>query len=81
MLVNENQHVAQLENQRVAQLLHLFQAVLPGVLLNENQRVAQLLHLFWYAARLFQVLLNETQRLVNYCTWFGVARLFQMLVK
>ena len=37
------------ENQRVAQLLHLFlcAARLFHVLLNENQRVAQLLDLFW----------------------------------
>ena len=52
------------ENQRVAQLLHLFwcAARLFQVLLNENQRVAQLQHLFWCATRLFQVLLNENQR-------------------
>ena len=52
------------ENQRVAQLPHLFwcAARLFQVLLSENQRVAQLLHLFWCAARLFQVLLGYTMR-------------------
>ena len=51
------------ENQRVAQLLHLFWCASRPfqVVVNENQRVAQLLHLFWCAARLFQVLLNENQ--------------------
>ena len=49
------------ENERVAQLLHLFwcAARLFQVLLNQNQRVAQLpAGLFCCADRLFQVLLN-----------------------
>ena len=65
------------QNQRVAQLLHLFwcAARLFHVLLNENQRVAQLLDLFWCAARLFHVLLNENQRVAQLLTgvlpgWF-----------
>ena len=55
------------ENQRVAQLLHLFWCAARQfqMLLNENQRVAQLLHLFWCADRLFQMLLNENQRVAQ----------------
>ena len=52
VLLNENQHVAQL-------LLVCYQAVF-NFFEHENQRVAQLLHLFWCAARLFQVVKSES---------------------
>ena len=48
--------------------------------LNGKQRVAQLLQLFYYAARLFQVMLNEMQRLAQLLHLVCAVRLFQVLL-
>ena len=58
-------------NQRVAQLLHLFE-------INENKCVAQFLHLCWCAGKLFQRLEMENQRVAQLLHLFWCAvRLFQ----
>ena len=71
------------ENQRVAQLLHLFwcAARLFQVLLNENEIVAQLLQFLWCADRLFNCWSNENQHVAQllHLFWFA-GRLCQVLL-
>ena len=70
------------ENQRVAQLLHLFwcAARLFQVLLNGESTCSSTPALVLVCCQAVSSVVNENQRVAQLCTCFGVARLFQVLL-